>query len=463
MKTNHELNVKRVAIIGAGFSGLTAIKACLEEGLQPICFEMAPDIGGIWNYCDEVLINRSNCVMKSTITNTSKELTSFSDFPMPKNYPNYLRHTDMLEYLKLYVNKFNLIDYIVFNYAVRRVTKVSDYDVSGKWIVCYEVINSQEDDKIYTEIFDAVIVCSGVNSIPFEPKIKGLNDDDRKFKGDILHACMYRNSNGFENKNVLVVGAGNSGSDIAVDLCRMASKVYLSIRNGIICMSRLGSNGLPIDYVKTSRFSNSLLKLKPLRQLFLKRIQQFDHKLYGLKPSPEALTKRFTVNDELPLRILSGEIIIKSKCVEFYENSCVFDDGTQVNNINAVIFSTGYEAVIPFLEKENIVDYYENMLCLYKSVFSPNLKHANLAFVGFIGNRGSITILSELQARWTVRVMKGFCKLPSREAMMEDIENKRNKVLNKFDQDRHFAVREFGVDYTDELAELIGCKPNLCK
>ncbi|GIY97585.1 flavin-containing monooxygenase 5 [Caerostris extrusa] len=75
---------KKIAIIGAGPSGLTAIKSCKEEGFLPVCFERNGDPGGLWRYHDEDIEGVAS-VMKTTIINTSKELSAFSDFPPRKN------------------------------------------------------------------------------------------------------------------------------------------------------------------------------------------------------------------------------------------------------------------------------------------------------------------------------------------------------------------------------------------
>uniref|UniRef100_A0A670Y4R6 Flavin-containing monooxygenase n=1 Tax=Pseudonaja textilis TaxID=8673 RepID=A0A670Y4R6_PSETE len=104
---------KRVAIIGAGASGLTAIKCCLDEGLQPTCFERSEDIGGLWRFQEHVTEGHSS-IYKSLTTNSSKELMSFSDFPIPEEYPNYVHHSKMMEYFRMYAKQFDLIKYIHF-------------------------------------------------------------------------------------------------------------------------------------------------------------------------------------------------------------------------------------------------------------------------------------------------------------------------------------------------------------
>lgn len=95
---------KRVAVVGAGCSGLAAIKCCLEEGLLPTCFESSPDIGGLWNFT-EAGLDRRGSVMYSTIINTSKEMMAFSDLPPPREFPNFMPHSTVLQYFRLYADK----------------------------------------------------------------------------------------------------------------------------------------------------------------------------------------------------------------------------------------------------------------------------------------------------------------------------------------------------------------------
>jgi len=108
-----------VAVIGAGASGLPAIKCCLDDGLEPVCFERSGDIGGLWNY--------ENClkegegyatVMRSTVVNSSKEMLAYSDFPVPAEYPNFMHHKLVLQYQRLYADHFKLLPYIRFDTAV---------------------------------------------------------------------------------------------------------------------------------------------------------------------------------------------------------------------------------------------------------------------------------------------------------------------------------------------------------
>jgi cation diffusion facilitator CzcD-associated flavoprotein CzcO len=89
----------RVAVIGAGMSGLTAAKCLLDEGIRPVVFEQAATIGGLWNYSEE-LPDGGSVMYRSVQANASTRTTAFSDFPFPDTLPDFPRRSDMLAYLR---------------------------------------------------------------------------------------------------------------------------------------------------------------------------------------------------------------------------------------------------------------------------------------------------------------------------------------------------------------------------
>ena len=113
--------MKTVAVLGAGASGLAAIKCCLDEGLEPTCFERTNYIGGLWHYTDNVEEGQS-CVMKSTVINTSKEMMCYSDFPIPQEYPPFMHNKYVDKYFNLYANQFKLRDRTKFSTEVLILT-----------------------------------------------------------------------------------------------------------------------------------------------------------------------------------------------------------------------------------------------------------------------------------------------------------------------------------------------------
>ncbi|XP_029683451.1 flavin monooxygenase isoform X2 [Takifugu rubripes] len=276
--------VHRVAVIGAGASGLASVKACIEGGLEPVCFERGHDIGGVWNFRESLEPGRAS-IYRSLVANTSKEMMCFSDFPMPADYPNYLHHSQLLGYLRLYVQHFDLLRHIRFQTTVTRVAQRAGFPQSGQWDVV-TVNASGEEEK---HVFDAVLVCSGQFIYPSLPDFPGHEG----FPGKCSHSWEYRDPEAYRGLRVLVVGIGNSGGDIAVEISRSAEMTFLSTRQGAWVIGRMSHRGLPLDVAHITRFKQILMKLLPQRLInwLLERAlnQKYDHRFYGLQPKHRRL------------------------------------------------------------------------------------------------------------------------------------------------------------------------------
>ena len=134
---------KRVAVIGAGPSGLVSIKAALEQDFEVVCFESSKCIGGLWNYDQR---KGSTSIYDSVISNTSKHMMQFSDFPVPKDWPRFLPHKKVLEYLELYAENFDLKKHIKFS---RPVESVQQEVINGKETSRWEIVyRSWKTDRI---------------------------------------------------------------------------------------------------------------------------------------------------------------------------------------------------------------------------------------------------------------------------------------------------------------------------
>ncbi|XP_060083830.1 flavin-containing monooxygenase 5-like [Ylistrum balloti] len=450
--------MKKVAIIGAGASGLPAIKSCLEEGMQPICFEKSNQLGGLWNYTSEVLEDQP-CVMRSTVINTSKEMLSYSDFPVPKDYAMFMHHSYVLKYLHLYAKQFDLAKYIRLQTQVESVVMAKDFETTGRWDLTVKDIQTGEES---TMTYDAVMVCTGQHTYKYTPEFPDMEN----FDGRIMHSHDYRDSRGYDNQKVIVVGVGNSGVDTAVDLSRSSKKVYLSTRRGCWVSKRIASNGVPNDMNSYRRCMLAIKKYIPtgiLEWIMIQQSnQQFDHKVYSLKPEHGYFSQHPTINDDLPNRIASGSIIVKPNISRFLKNGVEFEDGTTENDIDTIVLATGYKYNFPFLDK-SLVEVKDNRVDLYKHLFPTNLKHNTLAVVGIMQQIGAVFPISELQCRLSARVFKGDIQLPSRSEMWNDINRKRDVMNKRFVQSNRYTMKVDCVPYMDELAELHGSKPNLCR
>ncbi|NXP26576.1 FMO4 monooxygenase, partial [Scytalopus superciliaris] len=448
--------VRRVAVIGAGVGGLASVKCCLDEGLEPTCFERSEDIGGVWRYTDSVDDTRVS-VYRSVITNTSKEMSCFSDFPFPEDFPSYLPHSLLLQYFQMYACHFNLLQHIRFKTTVLSVRKRPDFATSGQWEVVTETDGVHE-----SHIFDAVMVCTGHYQEPYLP-LDCFPGIDTRFKGQYLHSQEYRDVEAFRGKRVLVVGIGNTGGDVSVELSRVAAKVFLSARSNTWVASRVSSHGFPFDMVSTTRFNHFLDWLLPSaltrRIRFRKFNSWFNHANYGLASTKSSKFK-IIVNEELPFCLLSGAVVLKPSVKEFTESSAVFEDGTIEENIDVVLFATGYIFPFPFLE-ESVRSLFEDNRFLYKCIFPPQLEKPTLAIIGLIQLTGSIMVGSEMQARWVTGIFAGRNKLPPASRMMADV-LKRKPPVKRNPSERENLKMSF-ISYTDEIAACAGVKPSVLR
>ncbi|XP_051233268.1 dimethylaniline monooxygenase [N-oxide-forming] 2-like isoform X2 [Dicentrarchus labrax] len=448
--------VRRVAVVGAGSSGLACIKICVDEGLEPVCFESSDDIGGLWKFKESPEPERSS-IYRSLVVNTSKEMMCFSDFPMPADYPNYFHNSQLLQYFRLYAEHFDLFKYINFQTTVKSVTQRPDFSLSGQW----DIMTINREGKEERHVFDAVLVCSGHYTRPVLP----LSDfpGHETFSGKCFHSWEYKDADAFREKRVVVVGIGNSGGDIAVETSRSAKKTFLSTREGVWVISRMSSNGLPLDMTAITRLNNILTLLLPstLVNWATERAlnQKYDHRLYGLKPRHRFLDKRPLINNDLPGQILQGALVMKPNVKGFKDSGVVFEDGTVEENIDAVVFCTGYKVSFPFLPPALSEGPHGDMT-LYKRLFPPSLVQPTLAVMGLFQTKGPIMPIVEMQARWAVKVFAGLSRLPSKEKMLAVIESETKRNMKSYPCHRQAALQVDYIPYLDFMANEVGVRPS---
>jgi len=451
---------KRVCIIGSGASGLVSMKVAQEENLDIVCYERSDFIGGLWKYRDED-DPRLASVTRSTIINSSKEMSAFSDFPPPAEFPNYMHNSLMHEYFELYAKNFNLKRYIKFKHEILSVKQAKDFDATGCWNV---TVKNLETDQITDERFDAVMICSGHHVKPLKANFKG----QEKFKGKILHTHSYKTPHPFDGDRCLVIGIGNSGGDAAVELSMVAKKVYLSTRRGAWVLWRVGPGGLPFDAMYIRRFWFRLLFTFPYAlvcfviQTYLNL--RFNHKAYGVQPDHQVLSQHPMVNDALPNRILSGTVKVKGDIQEFTENGVIFKGENEVTEIDTCILATGYDTEFKYLDKD-LIDPSHNEVRLYKYVYHPDLSHPEtLGFIGLVQVFGPAIPVSEMQARWFIQTLVKKAKpLPDKETMYKDIAKKRKEIDERYFRGARHTIQVDWVPYMDEISSLFGAKPDLFK
>ncbi|XP_076470292.1 uncharacterized protein LOC143300470 [Babylonia areolata] len=224
----------RVAVIGAGAAGLCAVRhlASRSPTFSVKAFEQSSGVGGTWAYTDATGTDCRGLPVHSSMyrnlkTNLPKEVMAFPDFEFDKQLPSFIRHQDVLQYLKDYATYFNILQHIQFDTHVVKVEPVlcgkeeSQTGHGQKWQVTTAPV--LQKTSTVTEEFDAVIVCNGHYALPLIPSIPGLES----FPGEIMHSHNYRHPEHFQDKRVLCLGAAASGQDICLDLSSAAELVYL--------------------------------------------------------------------------------------------------------------------------------------------------------------------------------------------------------------------------------------------
>ncbi|XP_070549371.1 dimethylaniline monooxygenase [N-oxide-forming] 2-like [Ptychodera flava] len=433
---------KRVAIVGAGVAGLTSIKSCLEENLEPICFERHDKLGGVWNYSRELRPGQGSALYNSVVSNDSKEMMTFSDFPYPKECPPFLSHPMVLRHIRNYAQHFDLEKHIRFNTDVIDVQRNND----GKY---WKLQIKDKDDKISTEEFDYVMICTSVYNRPFTPSYPGLEN----FKGTKIHSNMYREPTEFKEKKVLVVGGRMSGGEIATELARNRAEVYINMRHGVWIVPRICQDGRPFDM---TLFIRALIKSPSKLTAEIEKIctGKISDEQCGVQGSEiRSAGRRLTISDDMSECLARGQIKTVGGIKEFQEDDVIFNDGSTLENVDAVIFATGYDFAVPIIDDSWIFDKSGNAE-VYKYIFPVRLEDPKrLALINLVHTRGSHWPVAELHARIAARVFAGNIDLPDKETMKKDIDEKIKYVKNKY-------FRVPAGPNTDDLADMLGVKPS---
>ena len=211
------MNPKKVLVIGAGIAGIGCIALIKEDGMEPVCYELSDRYGGNWSYRPEARYGQAS-IMPTTIINHSKEMGAASNFPPKKEYSNYMKHTELLQYITDYAKHFDCERHIHYNMEVIQVKKAFDYDETGRWTVTTKNHNNGET---VTETFDGVFVATGHINRPTMPTFPG----QEIFKGKIMHTHSLKDVEEFAEQNVVIVGIGCSALDAAVEISRVAKQV----------------------------------------------------------------------------------------------------------------------------------------------------------------------------------------------------------------------------------------------
>ncbi|KDQ08536.1 hypothetical protein BOTBODRAFT_59266 [Botryobasidium botryosum FD-172 SS1] len=418
---------KTVAIIGGGVSGLCAAKALRDVGLSPRIFEASLHVGGLWG-------PESTLCRPSMRTNISKYTCTFSDFPWrtedaaqtPATFPQ--AHQVGL-YLSRYASTFLQPEDISLGCSVQHVSKVDNDRWSLEWS---SAVHGQQ-----SEIFDHIIIASGFFSRAFTPNLAGLDT----FPGVVMHSSEYRLPDQFKGKRVAVVGDSLSAAELAGDMAPYTKDLVHITPRAFWALPRYfpmrsadpATPFLPNDMVLFRRSPRRVPHEVPIPEdADIKRRNAFFKSILGdqsaLAPElsiSEADRCFIAISENYAGALRSKSIHIQRGHLKSVEgNSLLLDNGTKVEEIDAIVMATGFRTSLPFLDQSVIdtISFDPNNLLipapLYRCVFHPSLPTA--AFVGMY--RGPYFGVIELQARWVAAVFSGRLPRPSEKAQLEGIE-----------------------------------------
>ena len=328
----------RIAIVGAGPSGLAAARALQRRALEFTVFEASRDVGGLWD-----IDNPRSTMYESAHLISSRTTTEFAEFPMATavDYPG---HRVLKQYFSDFADHFGLREHIRFGARVESVTR----DARG-W-------------SVDGEPFDAVILANGTLAEPSIPTFPGT------FSGELLHSSGYRDASLFDGRRVLIVGAGNSGCDIAVDAVHHAASVDLAVRRGYYFVPRY-LFGRPSDTLNQGRPLPS--RIKQFVDTRVLRAFTGDPVRFGFpKPDYRIYESHPIVNTLVLNHLGQGDIDIRGDIDRFDGQTVHFRDGTS-GEYDTVLLATGYTLDYPFVDRAAL-NWTGMAPKLYLNIFPPS-------------------------------------------------------------------------------------------
>jgi dimethylaniline monooxygenase (N-oxide forming) len=423
--------MKTFAVVGAGPSGLAAIKELKEAGFEVTAFDRSASIGGRWSLAP----NRG--VWKELCTNTNRQLLSFSDFEWKeshyrgheKAYGGVFPHnTEVNQYLEDYAKQFDIMASIQLDTEVLSVEQIDD---KGWKIV------TQRAGESTTHEFDGLIICSGIYGKPSNP----LKETFSSFSGKVIHSQDFSTYEGYEGKRVLVIGSSISASEIScalVDGGKCKSLVN-SLRHMPYHVEIVNEKQQkPCDDLLFNRLPAWLGKVLP-ESITTKGLKatvvdlwpdQFTQAEGGIAPDADIRVANICADRHYVQYAKAGKIRVKPCTVASVESDQVtFEDGTK-EDFDVVIMSTGYDIDLSFLPSElrekflftNTISGKQD-LALYKLMLTPQIE--NLAFCGLIYNVGPHFPMAEMQARYIAAIFSGKIPRLSKEKLEASIEQSK--------------------------------------
>lgn len=417
-----------VCIIGGGSSGMAAAKALRDRGVPFEGFEIGSDLGGMWRYQND---NGLSSAYRSLHIDTSRGNLGYPDHPLPDDCPDFPSHDAVLAWLESYAERFDLKRHFRFRCEVTQVLP----EDNGNW----RVQLADGGQRRYR----AVIVANGHLWDPRMASFPG------RFNGDQLHSHHYRTATPFADKRVLVVGIGNSAVDIAVDVCKGARRTWLSTRRSAWVMPKY-IMGIPTD--RWSGFFTRKLRLPtPVSRTLARWLAYLvvgDQTRFGVpRPQHAIWREHATISQELLPYCGHGWIQVKPNVRQLAGDHVEFEDGS-VEQVDAIIYATGYRTSFPFLDPK-LFQVTEEVPALYRRIATPKLP--GLYFMGLVQPVGPTIPLVEVQARWLAAALSGAMQLPTPATMANEIDRHVAAVRRRYVGAARYALEVDARSHAQQL------------
>lgn len=326
-------------IVGAGPGGLVTARAFMKYDVPFEMVERHSAIGGIWDKD-----NPGSPVYSSCHFISSRDYGAFIGFPMPRSYPMYPKWWQIRDYIRSFAAHYGIDEKVELNKNVVDVVCV-ETETGKRWKITF--------DSGEQRIYRGVVSASGGQWKGVIPEFEGTEN----FRGEIIHSSQYADPKYLEGKTVLVVGAGNSGVDIAADASQRADRAFLSTRRGYWYLPKLAF-GRPVGDLLQGFIPDEELppilrgKTPPeIIQLVLESVVG-DVTNYGLPAPDHELGQTHPItNFEVIHGLAHGTLEYRPKIERFTENGVLFSDG-QEEQIDLVVLATGFDLHIPWVNEE---------------------------------------------------------------------------------------------------------------
>lgn len=451
-----------VGIIGAGVSGLVTAKTMREHGFSVVVFEIEIELGGVW---------ASTRRYPNVTTQNTRDTYTFSDFPMPKHYPEWPTGPQVQEYLTNYARQFGILSSIRFGTGVERAEAIDGG--AGGWL-----IHTRQHGQMNQTPVDFLVVCNGVFNEPNMPTIPGRE----LFGGTVLHSTGFRQHHldAARHQKVAVVGFAKSAHDILSQVSSVSEKPVCIYREAKWKMPRIFW-GLNVKYLLLHRFGESLFPYrflfgihqflhgplgKPVTKLLMSGLGNLVSAQLKLKKSGLLPDKPFDsiancaiglTSDHFYERAASGAIQLeKGEIARFVPEGVVLNTGKRIV-ADQVIFATGFRQTVPFFE-ESISQRIRNRkgwFQLYRNVLPADVP--NLTFVGY--NPSLFTpFTSELAAQYSAQYFKDRLTLPDAAAMKLEIALHQGWLVQRAPHSNASGtcIIPFSFHHADELMRDMG-------